>query len=375
MRVLDNRQELEWMLKGLGVLGTGGGGDPWAWGLSVIEADLDKGRSYQIVSPDEVEDDALIVSGGYLGSVAEDRSLNRVIDEWEESFELKRALEELELMLGEKISYIVPFEMGGGNTPVILSAGARLGIPVVDGDAVGRAAPETHMTSFIGHGVSLTPMPLVNAKGAVVIVKSSDSLTLPDDVGRFLVSTHPGFMANAHYPMNGVDLKRTVIPHTISESIEWGHFLASLEGSAEAKLSAICERFSAMPLIYGRVESMTGENRGGFYHARTQIGGLGAFEGHAVEIRIKNEFMLARRDGQVVTVFPDLIMMLDPKTNEGVLTPDIDEGREVIAFVRPCHDRLRAAMRSDIGAAAFSSKRYDEDVPYTPVEQLLGGRG
>lgn len=374
MRVLDSRQELKWMLKGLGILGTGGGGDPWAWGISLIEADLAKGRSYKIVSPDEVEDDALIVSGGYLGSVAEDRSLDRVIDSWEESFELQGALREMEILLGKKIDYIVPFEMGGGNTPVILSAGARLGIPVIDGDAVGRAAPETHMTSFIGHGISLTPMPLVDASGTVVIVKSSDSITLPDEVGRSLVSARPGFMANAHYPMSGADLKRTVIPNTITESIEWGKFMSILEGTPEEKLQKICHRFGCLPLMWGCIADMQGDNRGGFYHARTRIDGLGKNEGHTVEITIKNEFMLARLDGNPITVFPDLIMMIDPEDGEGVLTPDIKKGREVIILARPCHDHLRTAMQSELGAEAFSSHRYNEEVPYVPVEQLMGDR-
>jgi len=374
MRVLDNRQELEWMLKGMGLLGTGGGGDPWAWGISVIEADLAKGRSYTIVSPDEVEDDALVVSGGYLGSVAEDRTLDRVIDTWEKSFELEGAMREIESILGKKIGYLVPFEMGGGNTPVILSAGARLGIPVVDGDAVGRAAPETHMTSFIGHGISLTPMPLVDSTGTVVTVKSSDSITLPDEVGRFLVSTRPGFMANAHYPMSGADLKRSVIPNTITETIAWGKCMASLDGTPEEKLDRLCQQFSALPLLHGRVVDMKGENRGGFYHARTRVEGLGAYDGHTVELTIKNEYMLARLDGEPVTVFPDLIMMMDPEDNEGVLTPDIKEGLEVIVLVRPCHERLRTAMKHPLGAEAFSSKRYNEDVPFQPVEQLLGDR-
>ncbi|MGD9676147.1 MAG: DUF917 family protein, partial [Candidatus Bipolaricaulia bacterium] len=207
MRTLNSKDEIEWMLNGLGIMGTGGGGDPHAWGGSLIKADLDRMRTYQLIDPEDVPDDALVVSGGYLGSVAEDRTLDRVVDEWETKFELERAIREMESLLGRRVDYLVPFEVGGGNTPVILSAGARLGIPVVDGDAVGRSAPETHMTSFLGHGVSLCPMPLVDAMGTVVIVKESESIFLPDEIGRFLVSTRRGLMANSHYPMSGADLK------------------------------------------------------------------------------------------------------------------------------------------------------------------------
>lgn len=375
MRTLSDRQEIDWMLRGLGVLGTGGGGDPRAWGTSLIEADLARGRVYRIVDPTDIEDDALVVSGGYLGSVAEDRSLDRVIDAWDESFELEGALREMETLLGRKIGYLVPFEMGGGNTPVILSAGARLGIPVIDGDALGRAAPETHMTSFIGQGISLTPMPLVDSRGTVVVVKSTDTIFCPDEIGRFLVSSRPGLMANSHYPMSGAELKRSVVPNTISASIEWGRVLSTLGGTPQEKLSALCDRFEAFPLLWGRVTRMQGENRGGFYHARATLEGLDTFSGQTVDLTIKNEFMLARRNGVPVTVFPDLILMIDPEANEGVLTPDIKEGLRVLVLAKPCHERLRRTVETEVGALAFGSQRYGEDVSFQPVERLMERTG
>jgi len=373
MRTLGDRKEIEWMLKGLGVLGTGGGGDPDAWGASIIDADLAKGRVYQLVNPEEVGEDALVVSGGYLGSVAEDRALDRVVDEWEKCFELEGALREMETLLGRRIDYIVPFEMGGGNTPVILSAGARLGIPVVDGDALGRAAPETQMTSFIGHGIQLTPMPLVDSKGTVVIVKGSEDIFFPDEVGRFVVSTKRGLMANSHYPMSGAELKRSVIPNTITKAIDLGCFLASLTGQPEDRLVSLSEYLEGFPLLWGKVTAINGENRGGFYFAHVRIKGSGGFKGRTVDLTIKNEVMCARLDGRPVVIFPDLVLVLDPDTNEGVMTPDIKEGRELLLVAVPCHPRLREALETEVGARAFASDRYGERIDYRPVEELLGG--
>jgi len=373
MRKLSERKELEWMLRGLGILGTGGGGDPDAWGASIIDADLAKGRVYQLVNPEEVGEDALVVSGGYLGSVAEDRALDRVVDEWEKCFELEGALREMETLIGRRIDYIVPFEMGGGNTPVILSAGARLGIPVVDGDALGRAAPETQMTSFIGHGIQLAPMPLVDSRGTLIIVKKSDDIFFPDEVGRFVASTKQGLIANSHYPMSGADLKRSVIPNTITKAIDLGRFVDSLTGSAEAKLTKLNNYLHGFPLLWGRVVEVEGEDRGGFYHAHTRVEGLGEFKTHVVDLTIKNEVMWARLDGHPAVIFPDLVLVLDPDTNKGVMTPDIKEGRELLLVAVPCHARLREALRTEIGAQAFASDRYGERIDYRPVEELLGG--
>jgi len=373
MRTLGDRKEIEWMLKGLGVLGTGGGGDPDAWGASIIDADLAKGRVYQLVNPEEVGEDALVVSGGYLGSVAEDRALDRVVDEWEKCFELEGALREMETLLGRRIDYIVPFEMGGGNTPAILSAGARLGIPVVDGDALGRAAPETQMTSFIGHGIQLTPMPLVDSKGTIVIVKGSEDIFFPDEVGRFVVSSKLGLVANSHYPMSGADLKQSVIPNTITKAIDLGRFVASLTGRAKDKLAKLSGHLQGFPLLWGKVTVINGENRGGFYFAHVRIEGLDKYKTHIVELTIKNEVMCARLDGRPVVIFPDLVLVLDPDTNEGMMTPDIKEGRELLLVAVPCHPRLREALETETGARALASDRYGERIDYRPVEDLLGG--
>jgi len=373
VRTLDDPKEIDWMLRGLGILGTGGGGDPKKWGASLIRADFAEGRSYQLVSPEEVGDKALVVSGGYLGSVAEDRALDRVVDAWEENFELEAALHEMEILLGRRVDYIVPFEMGGGNTPVILSAGARLGLPVVDGDALGRAAPETHMTSFIGHGIQLTPMPLVDSNGTVIIVKESEDIFFPDEVGRFVVSHKPGLMANSHYPMTGAQLKKSVVPHTISGAIALGQFMVSLSGKPEERLAALREHLNGFTLMWGRVTHVEGENRGGFYHARVSVEGLGNYKGRTVNLTIKNEVMCAWLNGRPAVVFPDLILLIDPDANEGVLTPDIEEGRELLLVGVPCHARLREAIATEVGARAFASDRYGEQMAYRPVEELLKG--
>ena len=166
------------LLEGLAILGTGGGGSP-SWGQAILEHDFSMGRTPSIISLQDIDDNATVVSGGMMGSVKvlEDMGIDRVMEHWEQRFELLEVTREMQGILGRSIDHVVPFEVGGLNTPVILSLGARLGIPVIDGDALGRSAPETQMTSFIGHGVSLTSMPLIDYEGNVVIVQEATEPT------------------------------------------------------------------------------------------------------------------------------------------------------------------------------------------------------
>jgi DUF917 family protein len=141
------------LLEGLAILGTGGGGFP-SWGQAILGHDLSMGRTSTIIQLQGIGDDATVVSGGMMGSVKvlEDMRVDAVVEHWETRFELLEVTRLMEGILGRNIDHVVPFEVGGLNTPVILSLGARMGIPIIDGDALGLSAPEKHMTSFIGHG-------------------------------------------------------------------------------------------------------------------------------------------------------------------------------------------------------------------------------
>jgi len=180
-------------------------------------------------------------------------------------------------------------------------------------------------------------------------------------------------MANSHYPMSGAQLKRSVIPNTITKAIDLGCFLASLTGQPEDRLVSLSECLEGFQLLWGKVTAINGENRGGFYLAHARIKGSGGFKGRTVDLTIKNEVMCARLDGRPVVIFPDLVLVLDPDTNEGVMTPDIKEGRELLLVAVPCHPRLREALETETGARALASDRYGERIDYRPVEDLLGG--
>ena len=75
-------------LRGLTVMGTGGGGSA-AFGRAIIENDLARGRRYTLANPNEIPDDALVVSGGIMGSVKVlDRfSPEEIVEQWERKFD------------------------------------------------------------------------------------------------------------------------------------------------------------------------------------------------------------------------------------------------------------------------------------------------
>jgi DUF917 family protein len=67
MRVL-NESDLEHILLGCAVLGTGGGGE-WKKGLERVKTDLKNGKEFKLASLNEVPDSAMVASPYYCGSL------------------------------------------------------------------------------------------------------------------------------------------------------------------------------------------------------------------------------------------------------------------------------------------------------------------
>lgn len=367
--------DLDPLLEGLAILGTGGGGSP-SWGKAILEHDLSMGRIPSIIPLQDIDDDATLVSGGMMGSVKvlEDMGIDRVMEHWEQRFELLEVTRVMEGILGRSIDHVVPFEVGGLNTPVILSLGARMGISVIDGDALGRSAPETQMTSFIGHGVSLTPMPLIDYEGNVVIVQEAPEPAYADQLGRWVVSNGGGMGANNHYPMSGRQAKEAIVPHTISGALELGHAVLRARQQGSDPVAAATEFLGGVILFTGSVARAQEEEKMGFYYTVVDLHGTGPDEGVIARLVIKNETMLLSIGEAIKAIFPDLVCMLEPGTGRGIMSTELAEDASLSLVGARCHERLREALRSEVGALAFSPARYGyPELEYQPIEELVEG--
>lgn len=359
-------ENLDAFLEGLAILGTAGGGAP-EWGRRILQHDFELGRRATIVNPEDVPDGAMVASGGIMGSVKIlDRiDPNELMQRWDDRFELTEAFRVMEQTIGQEIEYIVAFEMGGLNTPVMLSLGARTGIPVINGDGLGRAAPETQMVSFIGHGISLTPMPLVDTLGNIVVVRQGVENTFADQLGRWVITRGGGMGANSHYPMTGAQLKRSVIPHTISKALTLGEALLNARRIRTDPVQTVAHELNGRHIHTGTISSLEESEWEGFYFTKLRMD-------TNIEIIIKNEAMALFVEGKPVTIFPDLICLLDPATGQGLMSANLKESQPLSIVVTACHPRLRQALESAAGSHAFSPNRFGQpDLVYRPLEELI----
>lgn len=366
------RDEIEEFLVGLIIYGTGGGG-ALLRGRYLMNNDLDRGRTLQMVDLDDVEDDAFICSAGNMGSVkaAVGVDYKQQVQDWEENFPMLKAIEMMQQLIGRKVDYLIPFEIGAGNTPIILAAAARLGIPMINGDLVGRAAPETQMSSLIGHGISLYPMCLVDDSDNRFVIMDSKDPTYADEIGRILIQKGGNFGGNCHYPISGKEAKRYCISGSVSKALVLGKLVTEANEKGVDGVEVVKEFTQAEEVFRGVITEFCGEDKGGFYLTNFITEGTGVFSGRTATMVVKNELMLLKIDNKLRLMFPDYGFMLYPNTGHGVLSADLRPGLEIVLLGKPCHPLVRECMYDEVGKKAFGGIRYGyPDLGYTPIEDL-----
>ena len=154
---------------GAGVLGGGGGGDPYLAQL-LAQALIRETGPVQLWDVDEVSADALVVASAYMGAPMV------MAERLPQGDKAAHAVRSMERHLGRPIAALISAEIGGinGLTPVITAS--HLGLPLVDADYMGRAFPDINMTLADVYGVAATPMVMVDDRGNQVILETVDNV-------------------------------------------------------------------------------------------------------------------------------------------------------------------------------------------------------
>ena len=365
------------LVHGLTLLGTGGGGRP-EQGLESLLPHVTEGRAVSWVSPETIADDAWVCSVFGMGSIAPTEPLSveqrRALGypaEWAVARPMVRAVQELEAYTGKKIAAILPFELGAGNTSTPMDAALRLGIAVVDGDCAGRAIPELSQTTAAIAGIRFAPGAVVDAWGNVLLVKQTASEALTERIGKLIsIATKLPDMkapcAHAGFLMTGKDLERIAVPGGITRALGVGRAIRRARAGGGDPVEAAARALEGWVLFRGRVAKKEWESRDGYMYGTTTVEGEGADAGHTLRVWFKNENHVTWRDGTPWVLSPDLIMTIDadgtPYTN--TLLP---EGARIGVVGAAADARLRTAAALDL----LGPRHYGYDLPYTPIEQLV----
>jgi DUF917 family protein len=349
---------------GAAFLGTGGGGDPYI-GRLMVQACLDAGLEVEIIDPAELADGATVIPTAMMGATTV------LVEKPPSGEEAIAALKRLEQRLGRRADATMPIEIGGINSTIPLMVGARLGLPVVDADGMGRAFPQLEMETFGVYGISGSPMAIINEHGDCALIEAVDNRQM-EWLARGVAIRMGGCAYIAEYAMSGAEVKRTAIPHTLTLAIRIGAVIRQAKADQEAPIEALLRFLPATLYKHGRVifagkiTDVHRETKAGFAVGRARIEASGP-SAAIMEIEIQNEYLVARMGGRVRAIVPDLICILDRESAEPITAEALRYGQRVTVLAVSVPE----IMRTPEALAVFGPACFGLAEPFTPIETIV----
>lgn len=357
-------EQLKDLARGAAILGTGGGGDPFI-GRLLVERAMREHGPVTVLDPQELDDDAFVIPTAQMGAPTV------IVEKIPRGTEPETALKALEHHLGRNASATMPIECGGINSMIPLLVAARTGLPVVDGDGMGRAFPELQMETFSVYGVPGSPMAIAGESGETVLIDTGTDNRQMEWLARGITIRLGGVAHIAEYPMTGEQVKRTAVPRTLTLGLRLGQAVRDARQSNSDPIDAL--RAALAPTLYsslrvlfrGKVVDVERRTIEGF--ARGQAKFVSFVGDSQMEIQFQNENLVARVDGTVLCVVPDLICVLEAETGEPITTEGLRYGQRVsvVGISTPNMMRTPEALKV-FGPACFGL-----DVAFRPVESLI----
>ena len=369
---IENLQDCVDLLEGGLWMGTGGGGS-YDDGMTLLKGALESGLSLEWVDVESIPDNVWTATIGVHGTIAPisretQNEINRMglIDNMGDMF-LAEAVKELGEYIGHEFGCLVPAELGAEAIPEALVCAARLGLPVVDGDYVGRAVPEEMQSTYCLYGKQSNLFASVDKWGNVVIVKNAVNTQALERIAKMLALAAFGYTAVATTPLRALDLKKILVRGTLTKCLKIGRALRHARQSGYDPINAVLEVINGWQLFEGTVIGVETDDRDGYLFGTTHIEGKGDFLEQTLDVWFKNENLVSWLNGSHWICSPDLLTLVHKESGRGTYNADIKERDEVVAIGMKGLD----SFRSEMGLSLAGPRHFGFDIEYTPIEELI----
>ena len=359
MKRLLDADSLPALSRGCAILGAGGGGDSYVALLQALQATEDFGP-VPLVDLDELPDDALIMPCGGIGAPTV------TIEKFENGDEGARLRENLEFMTGRRVAALMAAEIGAGNGVLPITWAARLGLPVVDADGMGRSFPEVPQVTMNLAGISPCPAVMTDERGNLVVFRTISG-DWAERLERAAAVEFGGAASSTEFSLTASQARGATVRNSVSKAIRIGEAIGSAAGSP---VTALIAEIDAFRLVTGKVLDVERRTTSGFVRGSVVIEGLGEEAGRLIRLEFQNENLVALERGRVLASVPDLITVLDSETADAILTETIRYGQRVTVIAFGCDP----VWRTERGMAVTGPRSFGYDFDYLPVEELTRAR-
>ena len=355
MKRLLDQDTLRAMARGCAVLGAGGGGDTYYALLQALQAAEDFGPA-ALVDVDELPGDGLIMPCGGVGAPLVGLEKIKAGDEGERLRDL------MQRHTGRTVAALMAGEIGGGNGLVPVAWAARIGLPVVDADGMGRAFPLVSQVTMELAGISPCPAVMTDERGNVVVFRAISGDWV-ERLERAAAAEFGGMGSAADFPLTAAQAREATVRGSVSQAIRIGEAVAN---AADSPVAAVIAAAGAFRLVGGKVLDVRREVAGGFMRGSVVIEGLGQDAGRLIRLELQNEHLVALERGRLLASVPDLITMLDSETADAISANRVSYGQRVVVIAFGCDP----IWRTERGIAAAGPRAFGYDFDFVPVEEL-----
>ena len=316
-----------------------------------------------LISPVEVPDDAVIMPIAMMGAPTVLCEKGTGGNEYQVIYDI------VSQYLGKSVYAVMPMEAGGVNSMLPIAAAARLGLPMVDCDGMGRAFPELQMVTFTIGGVSATPMALTDEKGNSAIFNTITN-KWTEELARAVTMSCGGSVTVALYIMTGAIMKAYGVKDIVTRSEMLGRAIRSVKDQPElSPEDAFLKASEGYRLFRGKIVDVLRETNGAFNLGHVLLEGIGDFKGQKAEISFQNENLAAVVNGEIRATVPDLICLVDTETFTPVTTEALKYGKRVLVVGLKCYEMWRTPK----GLELVCPRYFGVDTDYIPLEERVKG--
>jgi hypothetical protein len=353
------------ILNGACILGCGGGG-PLALGKLLLEEVIKKGTVYLADPVKDVGDSDLMAIAAGIGSpLAAEQGF---------PFDVATiAVNGLEKQVGKTFSFVLPGEVGAGNSIIPMTVAVSKGIAVVDADGAGRAIPELDMDTYTTHDLPISPIVLANSDVAITFYAPNPTVAGVTVDGIIGGGTFQEDAGAALWAMDGKTMKPAAIHNTLSYALKLGQTLGQNTGPGKNPVEAVRAYLGGTVIFSGEIAKVEQQTSGGFdYGVITFASSTGK---QRLTIYNQNENLIAWNTEwpKPIALAPDLVTYLttdgQPFTNADL---NLAKGKEIAIIAAPCRPEMRnprivAAFRKSLHKLGYAG-------PYVPFEDLQAER-
>jgi DUF917 family protein len=210
-------------------------------------------------------------------------------------------------------------------------------------------------------------MALADEKGNRVLLARTVDNRWTERLARSITVDMGSTALVAQFALSGRQLKEAMVPGTLRLATELGAVVREARARHEDPVTAVVGHLGGRRLFSGKITDVARRTVAGFTRGEARVEGVDRDAGGELVLEFQNEFLVARRGGDVLASVPDLITLVDSDTAEPTTTEELRYGFRVAVLAAPCDRR----WRTDAGLAIVGPRSFGYDFDYRPFEERV----